>query len=168
MLCFRKKILKRIILLSLIFISLFNFSGCKKPKKYSDITSTTYEHILKEKGNTDNKYIVIIYSTTCSWCKELESYVLDYYKKTSTLTSRCSNNLPKLYVLCVDDVVNQGIKASNDDIYENFVGTTNYQDIKISAEPALIEVTDKTVTNLISSKTTRRPFTDIKNYLNKL
>ncbi len=153
----------KILLMFLLLLSLFNLSGCKKAQNYSDINKTTYENILKEKGNKENKYFIIIYSTACKYCQELEPYVLEYSHKASTLFSK----LPKLYVLCVDDVINKDIKASSDDEYDLFVGTTDYHHIKFSAEPGLIEVTNQTVTHLISSKTTNRPFTDIKNYLNK-
>lgn len=160
---FKHYTFKRILVFLIFLIAVINFSSCKTIKKYNDINSTTYENILNELGNKDNKYYVVVYSTTCKYCIDLEPYLIDYYKKTNKKTS----NLPKLYVLCVDNKVNQEIQAESDEEYDNFVETTNYQDIKFSAEPGLIEVTNKKVTYLISSKTTTKPYTDIKNFLNE-
>lgn len=161
--------LKRIPYLIIVLVILFSLMGCKKVNKYSDIRKVTYSKILTQKGNSENKYFVVIYSTTCKYCQDLESFVVKYYNKVNSLGNKCHNNYPKLYVLCVDNTEdNKDIKVTSDDLYLNFIGTSNYQDIKFSAEPGLVEVTNGQVTNFISSKNTNRPYTDIKNYLNNI
>jgi len=140
---------------AIIFV-LFLFTGCK-PKSYSTLPQTKYENILNESANS---YYVVIYSVTCDYCKRLEEDVVNYYKKTLN-----SNQYPKLYVTCIDLEENAKMKSSSDDEYLNFVGSSNYQDVKFSSYPALIFVENKTVKNLISSKTTNRPYTEIKNLL---
>ncbi|MDY4052890.1 MAG: hypothetical protein SOY80_06060 [Bacilli bacterium] len=150
----------RYIYILLILISCLFLTSCKV-EKYSDVPQVEYKNILSCDGNKDNKYYVIIYSTTCNYCENLEAFVVDYYNKTKN-----KSDLPYIYVLCVDKIENKEIKAKSDDEYNIFMLTKDYQKIKVSAEPALIEVTNNSLTKVVSSKTTRYPYTEIKNLLN--
>lgn len=157
------KIYKHHFIYVLITIIACLFLTSCKVEKYSDVPQVEYKNILSCEGNKENKYYVIVYSTTCSYCDNLEAFVVDYYNQTKN-----KNELPYIYVLCVDKVENKEIKAKSDDEYNIFMGTKDYQKIKVSAEPALIEVTNHSLTKIVSSKTTRYPFTEIKKLLNSM
>lgn len=158
-----KKTVYNVILLVIIFFNIvFIFPSCKKIKKIDDINMIKYEDILNQKGNNKGKYYVLIYSADCKYCQDLEPYVIEYCNSIKS----SKDNLP-LYILNVDDQDNKQIMIDSDDLYDSFIGTSNYQDIKFSHKPGLLEVTNQEVTILISSKTTNRPYTEIKNLLSK-
>ena len=76
---------------------------------------------------------------------------------------------PPVYVLNLNATKeNEGIKVSSDSEYKNFTNTSNYEDIKFSTAPAMLEITNGVVTKLISSKLTDYPVTDITTLLNKI
>lgn len=158
-----KKTIYKVIVLLIIFINIiFIFPSCKKIKKIDDIDKINYVDILNQKGSNEGKYYVLIYSADCKYCQELEPYVIEYCNSI-----KASNDNPPLYILNVDDQGNAQIMIESDELYHDFVGTSNYQDIRFSHKPGLLEVTNQEVTLLISSKTTNRPYTEIKNLLSK-
>lgn len=155
-----------------MFLFVFTVMGCKKKvDSYSEIKRIVYSEILNQKANKDQTYLVFIYSTTCSFCEELEPTIVEYYNRVRSkqfLGVSCSNFVP-IYVLNLNATKeNKGILASSDAEYENFVGTTQYQDIRFSTAPAMIEVTNHTVTKLISSKTTDYPVSEIRQIMKQL
>ena len=65
--------------------------------------------------------------------------------------------------------VNKGLIATGgDNSYSDFKNTSNYLDIQISTTPALIIVKDGKVSDYISTKVTKTPKTDIKEYMKNL
>jgi thymidine kinase len=68
-------------------------------------------------------------------------------------------------VILVKSVIDS---KGGDESYDNFVNTTNYQDIHISTTPVLIIVNNGKVTKFISSKTTYYPKTEIETYITNL
>lgn len=150
------------VLLTYIFLifGTFFFASCKKTS-YSALPQTSHQTILNEEGNKDYCYYVIIYSNTCDYCNKLENEVVEYYN----IVKNKNNVFPYIYVACIDRVENLSMKLDSDDDYESFLFTDNYKDIYFSAFPALVEVTSQKITKLISSKTTTRPYTEIKNLL---
>lgn len=158
----RNKI-KRLFIIMTLIVSVLISTSCKVDG-YEDIKKVTHQEILNQKGNNDGTYYVIIYSTTCTFCEELEPDVVEYYNFLKKNNS-CSKKYPPLYALNFNATKdNPDIKASDSE-YTNFTGTNDYQKIKFSAPPALIVVTNGVVEKLISSKVTNRPKTDIKNLL---
>lgn len=157
---------KHLLIIMIFMSSILMFTSCKKAEEYSDLKKITHKEILNQKGNKDGTYYVVIYSTTCSNCEELEPYVINYYNFINKKNNCFVKKYPPLYVLNLNATKdNPDIKASDSD-YSNFTGTSNYLDVKFSAAPALIIVTNGVVEKLISSKVTNRPKTDIKNLLN--
>lgn len=142
-------------------------TGCKKEvKSYSDMERIIYKDILTQKGDKNNKYFVIIYSTTCTYCEDLEDTVVKY--QNFVLANKFFGyNCPPVYVLNINATDNKDIKKADNE-YKNFIGTKNYEDVKFATAPAFIEVTDGEVTELISSKVTNYPVTEVENYLNKI
>ena len=141
--------------------------SCKvKAASYSDIARITYKEILNQKADKNGRYLVAIYSTTCTYCEELEPTVVKYYNFTES-KKFFNYKYPPIYVLNINAVENKGIKASDSE-YDVFIGTSNYQDIKFATAPALIEITDGKVTDLISSKVENLVVTAVEVKLNKL
>lgn len=158
----RNKI-KRLFIIMISIVSVLISTSCKVDG-YEDIKKVTHQEILNQTGNDDGTYYVIIYSTTCTYCEELEPNVVEYYNFIKKKNS-CSKKYPPLYALNLNATKdNPDIKASDSE-YTNFTGTNDYQKIKFSAAPALIVVTNGVVEKLISSKVTNSPKTDIKNLL---
>lgn len=158
--------LRHLVIIIVLLISLFTFTSCKKVDGYEDMKKTIHKEILNQKGNKDGTYYVVIYSTTCVNCEDMKPVVVDYYNFIKN--NNCFNNkYPHLYVLNLNATKdNPEIKAADSE-YRNFTGTSNYQDIKFAAAPALIVVTNGKVEKLISSKVTNRPKTDIEILLKK-
>lgn len=162
-------IVSSIAIFALLVFIIFTVVKCNnKVSSYSDMERISYSEILNQKGDKDERYFVVIYSTTCPFCDELEPFVVEY--QNFVLSKKFINyKYPPVYVLNLNATKeNEGIKATSDSEYTNFVGTTNYQDIKFSTAPAMLEITNGTVTKLISSKLTNMPVTDIKNIFNKI
>ena len=130
------------------------------------MTRITYSEILNQKGNKENQYFVIIYSTTCTYCEELETTVTEYYNFTES-KKVFKYKYPPLYVLNINAVENKEIKAADSE-YNVFIGTSNYKDIKFATAPALIEITDGVVTDLISSKVNNLVVTAVEVKLNNI
>ena len=150
----------------LVLLLLLSTTSCKKVESYSDFTRITYKEILNQKADKDGKYFVVIYSTTCTYCEQLEKTVVEY--QNFVLSNKLFGfKYPPVYVLNINATENKDIKASDKD-YKNFTGTSNYQEIKFQTAPAFIEVTSGTVTTLISSKVKNYPVTEVENLLNKI
>lgn len=150
----------------IVLLILLSTTSCKKVEAYSDFERITYKEILNQKADKNGKYFVVIYSTTCTYCEELEKTVVEY--QNFVLSSKFFGyKYPPVYVLNINATENKDIKASDKD-YKNFTGTSNYQEIKFQTAPAFIEVTSGTVTTLISSKVTNYPVTEVENLLNKI
>lgn len=162
-------IVSTIALIVIAIFIIFTIVKCNnKVEGYSDMKRITYSEILNQKGDKEGKYFVVIYSTTCAFCEELEPYVVDY--QNYVLDNKFINyKYPPVYVLNLNATKeNEGIKATTDKEYSNFTGTSNYEEIKFSTAPAMLEITNGVVTKLISSKLTNKPVTDIKNEFNKI
>lgn len=143
-----------------LLLSLFLFAGLSscKSMEYSDMDEIIYNSILDQKEST---YYVVIYKNNCEYCEDILSTLSSYIKK-----SKNSKSLAPVYVINASKTrLNQGLSLDSDDEYENFVGTMLYTDIHIHATPALIVVSGKKVSKLISSKTTEKPKTEIINFL---
>lgn len=159
----RNKI-KHLFIIMIFIVSVLVSTSCKKIEGYEDMKKVTHQEILNQKGNGDGTYYVMIYSTTCTYCEELEPDVVEYYNFVKKKNS-CSKKYPPLYVLNLNATKENPDINANDSEYTNFTGTNDYQKIKFSTAPALIVVTNGVVEKLISSKVTNRPKTDIKNLL---
>ena len=156
------------VLVVTIFV-VFTIVKCNsKVESYGDMNRITHSEILNQKGDGSNKYFVIIYSTTCNYCEQLEPFVVEY--QNFVLDNKFINyKYPPIYVLNLNETKeNPDIKASSDADYPNFTGTSDYKEIKFSTAPAMLEITDGVVTKLISSKLTNKPVTDIKNEFKKI
>ena len=100
-------------------------------------------------------------SNTCKACEDIKNDIFSYANKAKT-----NSELPPIYYINISNVSkNNGLVTEDDSSYEYFVGTTNYTDIKITATPALIIITNGKVENFISSKVTQTTKSDIQNYL---
>lgn len=159
----------------LVFILALSFgTSCKKKEtptddsitKYSEIATINYKEVLSKNGT----YYVFIMGNTCTACEELEETLCQY----ATLAKKSPNSYYPLYCLNSDDTENNGaiiVKGEDgkdaDDLYPNFQGTKNYEDIKISTTPGLLVVENGRVTKLISTKTTEEPKTEIKTFFEK-
>lgn len=160
----------RIFFIILLISLTITLSGCKKKvESYSDIERITHKEILNQKGNKDKTYFVVIYSNTCTFCEDLEPTIIEYCAFIKKNNGCASKNYPPMYALNINATKdNPNIKANSDNDYTNFTGTTDYNDIKFSAAPALVVVTNKTVEKFISSKVTNTPVSDVKILLNKI
>lgn len=158
----------RFLLIMLILVVTLTITSCKKEvSSYSDIERIVHKEILNQKGNKNNTYYVIIYSTTCTFCENLEDSVVEYCNFVNKKNGCIKKDYPPMYALNINaSKDNPDIKASDKE-YTNFTGTSDYKDIKFSAAPALVVVTDKKVEKFISSKLTNTPVSDIKILLNK-
>ena len=156
-----KRIVKSLLLVCCI-LSCCILSSCGKTKSYKDIKSVAYASILKEK---EDIYMVFLYGDTCTACEELQELICKYVTVANNDSTKT-----KLYVLNTSNIrVNKGIIASGgDDSYTSFIGTTNYEDIKIATTPALICVEDGQVSSYISTKLTQTPKSDIRKYIESL
>lgn len=154
-----------IILICIIsLISLFTFSSCKKIKDFSDMESIIYPAILSEEGNSDGKYFIFIYGDNCTYCEELLPLLCEY----ANMTKKNKEMIP-LYALNSSNTrVNVGLIKDDDSEFDDFLGTSNWEDIHIANTPALILVEKGVVKKYISSKTTQRPKTEIKEYITKV
>lgn len=165
------KAIERMAIIVVTLSIIFTFSGCKKTiTSYHDMTRINNATIFNQKADKNDRYYIVIYSNTCDFCKQLEPSVVEYYNyvKNKPFGSSCSSTSP-IYVINLDaKLENTGLLVNSDSEYENFVGTSNYQDIHFSTAPALIEVSQGVVTKLISSKTTLRPMSEIKTLLTTL
>ena len=162
-------IISTIAIVVLALFVVFTIVKCNnKVEGYGDMKRITYSEILKQKGDKEGKYFVVIYSTTCDFCKELEPTIVEY--QNFVLDNKFINyKYPPVYVLNLNATKeNEGIKVSSDSEYKNFTNTSNYEDIKFSTAPAMLEITNGVVTKLISSKLTDYPVTDITTLLNKI
>ena len=153
-----------VLLVSILIIPiLFGLTSCKKNKieEFKDLETVVYQSILSQEG----KYMVFIYGDNCTYCEKLKPTILEYAR-----FARKNKNEMKIYGLNSSNTrVNKGLIATGgDESYDNFVNTTNYQDIHISTTPVLIIVNNGKVTKFISSKTTYYPKTEIENYINNL
>lgn len=148
--------IKKILFLIIILISL---SSCnKKINKHKQLNEIAYSDILLQK---EDRYLVYIMSNTCKACEDIKNDIFSYAKKAKT-----NSELPPIYYINISNVSkNNGLVTEDDSSYEYFVGTTNYTDIKITATPALIIITNGKVENFISSKVTQTTKSDIQNYL---
>ena len=152
-------------LLILFFMAsiLFGLTSCKKNKieEFNDLETVIYQSILAQEG----KYMVFIYGDNCHFCEMLKPKILEYARY-----SLKRKDAIKIYGLNSSNTrVNKGLIATGgDDSYDNFVNTTNYQDIHISTTPVLIIVNNGKVTKFISSKTTYYPKTEIETYITNL
>ena len=152
-------------LLILFFMAsiLFGLTSCKKNKieEFNDLETVIYQSILAQEG----KYMVFIYGDNCHFCEMLKPKILEYARY-----SLKKKDAIKIYGLNSSNTrVNKGLIATGgDDSYDNFVNTTNYQDIHISTTPVLIIVNNGKVTKFISSKTTYYPKTEIETYITNL
>lgn len=160
------KIISRMTIIILTLGIIFTFSGCKKNvDSYHGMVRISNEDIFKQKADKNDKYYIVIYSNTCTFCEQLEPSVVEYYNyliKKQPFGSSCTT-IPPLYIINLDAKLdNPGLLVDSDSEYTVFVGTSNYQDIHFSTAPALIEITDGKVSRLISSKTTLRPMSEIK------
>lgn len=167
MVAIMQKAQKNLVKLGLILITLIlslSLTSCKKIKDYADMNHIVYKSILLQEGRKeDDGYLVYIYEDNCSNCQQLKDLILNY----ANIAKKNSNKMP-LYVLNISNQkVNKGL-VKNDDEYDDFTNTTNYEDIHISATPVLITVRGGKVIKLISSKTTLQPVTQIKSYINNL
>ena len=152
------------LLISVFIISiLFGLTSCRKNKieEFKDLETIVYQSILAQEG----KYMVFIYGDNCYYCDKLKPTILEYAKFALKDKKQI-----KIYGLNSSNTrVNKGLIATDgDDSYEDFLYTTNYQDIHISTTPVLIIVNNGKVTKFISSKTTLYPKTEIENYLKGL
>lgn len=156
-----KRIVKSLLLVCCICTCCI-LSSCGKVKSYKDIKSVVYASILTQK---EDRYMVFLYGDTCSACEELQELICKYVAVASSDSTK-----PKLYVLNTSNTrVNKGIVAEGgDDSYTSFIGTTNYEDIKIATTPALIFVEDGKVSSYISTKLTQTPKSDIRKYIESL
>ena len=67
----------KFLLIMLILVVTLTITSCKKEvSSYSDIERIVHKEILNQKGNKNNTYYVIIYSTTCTFCENLEDSVV--------------------------------------------------------------------------------------------
>lgn len=149
--------MKKIILCLLLCFSVLGLSSCKITS-YKDMKELKYKNLLNQKA--DN-YYVVFYAVGCAYCAELESTVVNYAKYAKT-----NKDAYPIYVLNLSDKKkNAGINATNDNEYPNFLGTTNYEDIHFTTAPALIMVSKGMVVRVISSKSTMRPMSEIKELL---
>lgn len=148
------------------FLSLFVSTSCKV-ERFKDLKTIEYSSILSQKGD----YIVFIYGDNCYYCEQLKPIILEYanlankkrkmmkiYGLNSSNTRDNEGLIPEIPEGCKDP----------DDLYDDFLNTTNYEDIHIVTTPALIVVEDGTVTKYISSKTTYYPKTNIQEYIASL
>ena len=149
--------MKKIILCLLLCFSVICLSGCKVTS-YDNMKEIKYKNLLNQKA--DN-YFVVFYAVGCAYCAELETTVVKYANYVKT-----NKNAYPIYVLNLSDKKkNEGINASSDNEYANFLGTTNYKDIHFTTAPALIMVSNGMVVRAISSKSTMRPMSEIKELL---
>ena len=147
--------IKKILFLIIILISL---SSCnKKINKYKQLNEIAYSDILLQK---EDRYLVYIMSNTCKACEDIKNDIFSYANKAKT-----NSELPPIYYINISNVSkNNGLVTEDDSSYEYFVGTTNYTDIKITATPALIIITNgKVVITLISSTSLISPGFTISN-----
>ena len=101
----------------------------------------------------------------CSACEELEELLCQYATKAKNKKSY----MPIFALNSSNTRVNKGLIATGgDNSYSDFKNTSNYLDIQISTTPALIIVKDGKVSDYISTKVTKTPKTDIKEYMNNL
>lgn len=156
-----KKIVRSLLLVCAL-LTCFMMSSCSKAKSYKDIKSVAYASILSQK---ESSYMVFLYGDTCVACEELEELICKYANAASKDDSK-----KRLYVLNTSNTrVNKGIIAEGgDDSFTSFIGTANYEDIKIATTPALICVQNGQVSYYISTKLTQTPKSDIRKYIEKL
>lgn len=152
------------LLITLFIVSIsFGLTSCKKNKvkEFKDLETVVYQSILSQSG----KYMVFIYGDNCNYCEILKPTILEYAKYVNK-----NKDAIKIYGLNSSNTrVNKGLIATGgDESYDNFVNTTNYQDIHISTTPVLIIVNNGKVTKYISSKTTYYPKTEIETYITNL
>lgn len=163
---FKNAYIFKVCIILLTSVLLLCTTSCKKVDAYSDFERITYNEILNQKADQDGKYFVIIYSTTCTYCEQLEPTVVKY--QNFVLSHKFFGyKYPPVYVLNINAAENKDIKASDSE-YKNFTGTNNYKEIKFQTAPAFIEVTNGTVSTLISSKVTNYPVTEVEILLNKI
>lgn len=154
----------KLCLISIVFPFFSTLISCKKSSSinsYSEMDRIIYQSILSK----ENDYMVFIYGDSCSACEELEELLCQYATKAKNKKSYMS-----LFALNSSNTrVNKGLIATEgDDSYSDFKNTSNWEDIHISTTPALIIVKDGKVSDYISTKVTKTPKTDIKEYINNL
>lgn len=153
--------MKKLLIIFICFISLCGMSSCGKVNSYDDMKSVIYDAILSK---SKDKYLVYVYSSTCSVCEDIEKDLVTYANYTKE-----HSKAPKIFVLNTSlKKINGAILATSDDEYENFVGTADFKDVKISNAPALFIIENNTVKKIISTKVTSKPKTDILEYLKSL
>lgn len=157
------KIIK-LCLFSIIVLFISTLISCKKNSSihsYSEMDRIIYQSILSKEDN----YLVFIYGDNCIACEELEELLCQYATKAKNKKSY----MPIFALNSSNTRVNKGLIATGgDDSYSDFKNTSNYLDIQISTTPALIIVKDGKVSDYISTKVTKTPKTDIKEYMNNL
>lgn len=125
-----------VILFTLINV-ITHIIGGNVTKDYSDYSKyqITYSQIMK-KGN--NGYYVYFYSESCSHCKNLKKDIFQYLDSDKNN----STNGVRLYLLCVDEYLNE---LSSDT--DNIIGVTDVSNLKISGTPTMIYVSTNSSTN---------------------
>ncbi len=152
--------MKRLLILTIVFISLISITGCKSKFTYDDMDKVNYETILDMKGS----YIVIAYQANCANCEKLKGTIYDYIK----YVEKNPTAMP-IYAINVNTGVNKKMLLLRDDSYpKNMVGTTNYKNIKVKATPSIMVIKDKTLVKVISDYNTLTPVTDGKAYFKEL
>lgn len=152
--------MKRLLILTIVFISLISITGCKSKFTYDDMNKVNYETILDMKGS----YIVIAYQANCANCEKLKGTIYDYIK----YVEKNPTAMP-IYAINVNTGVNKKMLLLKDDSYpKNMVGTTNYKNIKVKATPSIMVIKDKTLVKVISDYNTLTPVTDGKAYFKEL
>lgn len=155
----------KIILCIFLVMITFVLTSCKEKvtiSSYSEMDKIIYQSVL----SNDDKYLVFIYGNNCSACEELEPTIASY----ATLAKNNSKKHLPLYVLNSSNTrVNKGLVASGgDSSYNDFIGTSNYEDIHIATTPALLVIENHRVVKYISTKITTKPKTEIKEYFLEL
>lgn len=152
--------MKRLLILTIVFISLISITGCKSKFTYDDMDKVNYETILDMKGS----YIVIAYQANCANCEKLKGTIYDYIK----YVEKNPTAMP-IYAINVNTGVNKKMLLLRDDSYpKNMVGTTNYKNIKVKATPSIMVIKNKTLVKVISDYNTLTPVTDGKAYFKEL
>lgn len=153
----------KIILFIFLLMITFVLTGCKKNEvitNYSEMDRIIYKSVL----SNSNKYLVFIYGNTCSACEELEPLIAEY----ATLAKNNNKKYSPLYVMNASSTrLNKGL-VLEDSEYDDFRGTTNYEDIHIATTPALLVIENHKVIKYISTKVTTKPKTEIKEYISAL
>ncbi len=153
--------MKKWILMLLVLICCFSVSSCKKDDfTYSQLDKITYENLLSLPG----KYIVVAYQSNCDNCEKLLPSVADYYR----FTEKNDDAMP-IYAININLKINQKMLLLSDEEYPtNMMNTTSYKNVKIKATPAIMVITNKKLTKVISDYNTQKPVTDGKAYFEGL